>query len=591
MIITDTKRTIAVFLLFAMIGSALYGITLKSPFIMDDLPQIVENPDIKSFGNLAPVFKKGFLPRRHLGEKDQWYRPFQTLTYMVDYRFWRLNTAGYHITCIALHIVNACLIFVFLLMITGERFVSALTGLFFLIHPTNAEAVNYISGRGDLLLVCFILLAFISYMTAVDRRKVPAYFASLFFFSFALLSKETAVIFPGLIFLYHVFVRKKFEAVHIVNFLGFIVILAIYFVIRENLPILHIGEVKYDLAIPARVLNFVRITGAYFFILIWPVSLNISRWLPPFKTVLDPFFITGALALSGSLLFFVKSLKNKNGSNTFFLGWVFAAFLPTSGLLMPTTSIIAERYMYLPAIGLFFLLASAVNRMSHLEKIKPAVLSGLGAVVCFWCVATFMRNTEWTDPVKFYSSSIARNPHSIHRTDLAKEYSEAGDFRNALLMYEEALRHTQQVDGMLNPLNNMGNLYCKINKLDKAEECFKKTLSLSPGFSRAHIGLGNVYLMSGRIKKAIEEYGKAIEKGGRHPGTFVNMGICYERLKDPGPAEMYYQKAIQFDPSFIPSYNRLAFLYIRQNRIEEAKRICEKSINIDPQNLEAHMFL
>ncbi|MFH1664663.1 MAG: tetratricopeptide repeat protein [Candidatus Omnitrophota bacterium] len=595
MIYNNIKKIAVVFLLFTAVGSGLYFVTLKSPFLMDDIAQIVENPDIKNFDDPGMLFKKGFLPLSHAGQKDQWYRPLQALSYMGDYKLWHLNAAGYHATCIALHILNAFLVFSFLRILSRDWFVSVLSGLIFLVHPVNTEAVNYISSRGDPMLVFFILPGLMCWGAALEKKNGFAYICALLFFALALLCKETAVIFPVLAALYYFFVYKKaakIERSAVLGFAGFLAGLAAYFILRERLPILHIGDVVYNVPVMERVADFIRMMGVYLSILVWPVGLNICRALPPVSAGIDPFFLSGILALAGLLFLAIKAWREGGDrKNIFFVGWFFAAFLPTSGLLIPTTSVAAERYMYLPAIALFYLFAAEIKRLAGIKRIRTAVLAGTVMLICFFSAAAYVRNTEWTDPIKFYSSSIERNPGSIYRSDLAKEYSNIGAYGKALALYEEVVKQGQTPEMTCVALNNIGNIYQQMGMLDKSEEAFKNILDVNPGYARAYIGLGNVYFAKKLYGKAIYEYNKVIEKGGHHPGAYLNMGICHELMQDRDAAVKSYQNAIQMDPSFIPPYGKLAGIYIRQNNLKEAERILKQSLQINPHNPRDRFFL
>ena len=586
----EIKKMAVIFLIFILLGAALYGITLKSPFLLDDMPQVVENPDIKSFANVGIIFRKGFLPLGFLGQKDQWYRPFQMFTYMVDYKIWKMDVKGYHISSIFLHVLNACLIFIFIRLLVGGYLVPFLTGLFFLVHPINTEAVNYISSRGDPLIVCFLLSSFISYIYSDKVCRSWVYIFALIFFSLGLVSKETAVIFPGLLFVYHVLIVRKVRRIYFFKFAGFLVILAVYLVIRENLNIVRISEVEYNLDYLTRIINLIKGLGSYLYVLVWPVNLNIYRSLGTFKGAGDSLFLSGIAFLLGSLFIFFKGLK-KAPVNSFFIAWFFAAFLPTSGLLLPTTSEMAERYMYLPAIAIFFLFAVAINTAFQVKKTKNMAIIFLVILICFWLVSGFSRNMEWTDKVKFFSTSISRNSDNVHKVDLAGEYSRMGETTKAIQMYQSVLENPISEQSTLNVLNNMGNIYCREGKFSDAESCFKKALEVNSGFSRAYMGLGSVYFSSGYPHKAIDEYKKVLNKGGAHPGVYLNIGMVYESLGDLKLAGEYYNEAISFDKSFEPAYGKLVFLYLRQQKFDEAEALCQRLLTVGPNNDWAYLTL
>src|SRR3989338_2023301 len=202
--------------LILLISIAIYSNTLKNGFVYDDEFTVVNNTLIKNFSNLSKLFTKEYFTT----SAEMSYRPVVTFTYFIDYALYGLKPWGYHLTNLILHAINGVILYIFLtLLITHHSSLITLISLLFITHPVLTEAVNAISFREDLLCFLFFILALIPYI--VHRSLLIAHCSkfkafcfqllSLSFYLLALLSKEMAITFPLIIFLYEWIYGKKIE--------------------------------------------------------------------------------------------------------------------------------------------------------------------------------------------------------------------------------------------------------------------------------------------------------------------------------------------------------------------------------------------
>ena len=182
-------------LFMVVILTIIYSAALNNPFIWDDYFHVVENTFIKDWRYIPQIFTSDvffFAPQR-----SNFYRPLQSLSYMIDYTVWKLNPLGYHLTNVLIHLFNIILIYLLLSKLFQNRFVPFLSAFFFTIHPLQTSAVSYIAGRADLLLTFFCLCSLSLYFesqhaTSGGMRGRLYYVVSIIAFIFALLSKEAA---------------------------------------------------------------------------------------------------------------------------------------------------------------------------------------------------------------------------------------------------------------------------------------------------------------------------------------------------------------------------------------------------------------
>lgn len=246
-------KTIVIIQLFVLVfvGFVVYNNSLHGQFLWDDYFQVKENTFITNWKNVPKIFSQNL--GAGFGYNSPFFRPLQTVTYMIDYSFWKLHEKGYHITNTVIHILVALCIYWLISLICQNNLASFLASLFFIVHPAYTEAVAFISDRADIQAALFLLLSLIFYLKYLNSWKKRYQFLVLLSYIFALLSKENSCIFPLLVLLYHFAFSKKIEWKY---FFGLVGITGFYILLRLT------------------VLNFF-----YFPIPSWPVIL---RRLPAF---------------------------------------------------------------------------------------------------------------------------------------------------------------------------------------------------------------------------------------------------------------------------------------------------------------------
>ena len=158
-IINKIVNTKYVIILLVVITALAYANSLKNDFVWDDYLVIVDNNFVKTWNNFPAVFNKTYLTSSDslkspnlTGSGETTYRPAVTISYFIDYHFWKLNPFGYHLSNLLLHLTNVILLYLCVYLLLNNRYIAVLAALFFAIHPVNAEAVNVVSFREDLLM-------------------------------------------------------------------------------------------------------------------------------------------------------------------------------------------------------------------------------------------------------------------------------------------------------------------------------------------------------------------------------------------------------------------------------------------------------
>ena len=554
-------------------GFTVYFNSLNGKFIYDDDVLVKDNLYIRNWHNLPKVLTKDIGSG---GAKEyHFYRPVQTLTYMIDYSLWKLNVRGYHLTNILLHILAALAIYWLIFLLYKDWLISFFTGLLFMVHPVHTEAVVYISGRADLLAALFMLLCLIFYIKYLRSKNIITYAVILFTYSLAILSKEYCLVFPVLLLLYHYVFKVKLK---IKIILPILLIIVLYVILRLTTTSISL---LFNPAMPSGNL-FQRIPGVfsaiatYIRILILPVNLHME-YGRKFFNFTDPKVILGFLIFVSLLILIFRNRKNKD--LTFFsISWLFIALLPQTNIFS-LNAYMAEHWLYLPSLGFFLILAGGLSYLYRTKNLRILAVFFFISLTVFYSILTVRQNNYWKDPIVFYERTLKYAPDSWKiLNNLGRAYKDKGNFVQAEALYKKALIISPSREEIY---NNLGLLYHDNGKYPEAIVAYKKAVEINPKEPRTYNNLGNTYKEIGKPGEAIALYKKAIEINPDYVDAYNNLGIVSYTLEGEKEKSIEaFQKVIEINPDDADAHNNLAVAYYYKGRCDLAKKHCQKAINL-----------
>ena len=474
--------------------------TLRSGFIADDEFVIVQNDFYTSFANLKNLFTENYFLKSNEALSHGFhnldasgsvaYRPVLSLTYFIDYALWHLNPFGYHLTNVLWHALTAVLVYLCFWQIFRKEATALLGALIFAAHPFVSETVSCIGFRADLVATALVLAAFYGYLTG--RRVL-----SLIFFFFALFAKESAVVFPGLVFLYETFGAQKNERKP--PYVGYLLVLVFYLWV-------------YFFVFPNQAMHEARWMGGYFkthvLSALYILSYYVSGFFNPlFVRVLPPVTapvishlkpIEWAMAFGSVLgiLGWWGYAAGRRKKEAFFLGWFLVALLPVSNII-PLLNPWANRYMYLPIIGLCGLLALLIEGLRGVSSLNWVKIIRL----CFISLCVFLTvpmNMSYYNNFMLASSLVEDNPENpMGYLFMALNYVKVGDLKKAKDLVELG-----QARGLDDPrgLYILGWYYRK--DLPKQHEIFNDCVRRFPSYNKGDLALARAYLLEGHLPQA-----------------------------------------------------------------------------------------
>lgn len=513
-----------------------YSNALNNAFVSDDIAEIVQKTTIGDLGYILQTYPTGAI--RHI-------------IYWVTYHIAGLTPFAFRITNIFFHLGSTIMVYLILFKIYKSRRLSIVASSLFAIHPAIAESFVWISGGIYAQYTFFFLLSFFFYITSNGDKK--RYFLSILFYLFSLMSHPVmptalSAIFPLYELMFGSLKRNWLKTIPF-----FIAAAAYIFINLSDLPqrVTTLQQVHYqERGIDNPLVQIPIALSSYFELLIFPKTLTLYHSELAFGQISYALRAFLTIVFFGLILYSFK--KNKP---VFF--WLSFSFISLSPTLTPfrLNWIVAERYIYLPSIGIFALIGLLLDKMSSIGKYKKAIYLGLVIILISLSVRAIIRNIDWKNEDNLWIATGKTSPSSP------------------------------------NTHNNLGDVYGRWGQKLRAIQEFQTAILLKPNYADAYHNLANTYREIGEIEKALENYQKAANLNPYLWQSYQNIAAIYFQSQQYDLAEENIQKAISINPKNLNIVNNLGIIYLSKGEKEKAKEIFNKVLSIDPQNQLARQGL
>ncbi|HIE43639.1 MAG TPA: tetratricopeptide repeat protein [Candidatus Omnitrophica bacterium] len=560
--VTEVRSTFLSIGLIVLLGFVVYSNSINGEFIWDDHILIKENNYIKDPSNLYRIFTEDI--GSGSGRRYGYYRPLYILTFAMNYSLGGLNVQSYHLTNIVLHILVALCVYWLVTTIFGDRLLSLLTGILFVVHPVSTEVVTYISGRDNSLVALFMLLCFVSYILLLHVERRSLYTVMIVSCILALLSRENALILLPLLLAYHyTFSRKvKIKALAVIGGILSVYILGVMSLLSSSILKSGLLDTSWFSTVFQRIPGFFVAITNYSKLMLLPFDLHVEYGDRLFNFS-DLKAILGAIILCSSIFYALRK-RSSNKLVSFSVFWFFIAILPSSNIY-PINNYMAERYLYLPSIGFFLILAKLLSFIYREKKLRAFGMILIVFLSVFYSSLTIKQNGYWREPVSLYRRTLKYTPDSTRAyNNLGSAYAEMGRYEEAIAAYEKLLEISPNDP---RAYYNLGNVYTELGKFEKAIISYKRAKELNSDFAGVYYGLGNVYKIMGKNREAIDSYRKSIEINPTYAEAHNNLAIVYYYEGEYDLAVKHCYRAIELGYKVHPGFLELLKPYRKQEKL------------------------
>jgi tetratricopeptide (TPR) repeat protein len=649
------RRDRLIYLALTVITLALFWQVTRHEFLnYDDYRYVTGNPRVQ--GGLAP---DAILWAFTANDASNWH-PLTWLSHMLDVQLYGLDPRGHHLTNLLLHLADTLLLFAVLKRMTGAVWRSAFVAALFAVHPLHVESVAWVAERKDVLSTLFWILTMWAYLRYVERPNLNGYLQVVFAFALGLMAKPMLVTLPFVLLLLDYWPLKrmrvgggrleaggrKVEAIAsnlkpqtgrpaslqppTSNLFGlFVEKMPLFFLSAASSVMTYVSQSRggaiyasealgFGVRVENAILSYVRYIGK----MIWPVGL--SAFYPHPGEAISIWQVVGsALMIAGVTILVLKQAERRPYLAVGWF-WYLGTLVPVIGVLQVGGQAMADRYTYVPLIGLFILIVWGIadltagwsRRAAPIGVFAGVVLTALMALswvqIGYWRNdATLFRHAlevttgnyiahdslgfaliqqgKVEEGIAHYREAFRINPKvELTSYNLAAALVQQGKVEEGIGYYQRALRIHPDNE---TTRNSLGAALAEQGKLEAAISQYREALRINPDFEMAHNNLGMALVRQGKFEEAVAQYQEALRIRPDYALAHGNLGAALAQQGKSGEAIAQFREALRIDPKDELAQSNLGSMLLAQGKIEEAVAHFEASLRINPQNGKTHYNL
>ena len=484
------------------------------------------------------------------------WHPLTWLSYMLDAQLFGLNAGAFHVENVFLHVVNSLLVLHLFRRMTGELAPSALVAALFALHPLHVESVAWVSERKDVLSTLFWMLTLIVYVSYARAPSWRRNAGMTLCFALGLMAKPMLVTLPATLLLLDVWpLRRQLTRRLIVEKIPLAALSIASSVVTLVVQRQSGAVVRLDLIpLAVRVANATLAYAQYLVRIVWPANLAVMYPAP--RTMPD----AAPLALAAVVLLAVTAsviaLARRRPYLLVGWFWYIVTLLPVIGIIQVGVQSTADRYTYVPSIGIFVMIAwGLADVVAALPRARVSVAAAAAAALIA-CVGLTVRQ------VQYWKSSQALWEHALEVTD------------------DNYFAHA-----------SLGYVLWKAGEAEKGLPHLREALRIRPDFAEAHNNLGVVLAGRGDLAAAAAEFVEATRVDPNYEAAKGNLSAVRARMASPDTSLAKYAAAVKAKPSDITAHNEFGAALAAKGRIDEAMEQFKEALRLDPNQPDLHYNL
>lgn len=580
----------------------IYGQVLWFDFInFDDNLYVYENPFVTSGLNAASL--KWALVAFH---SANWH-PLTWVSHMLDASVFGPNAGGHHFVNVIFHTANSILTFVVFKRLTGDIWKSAVVAFLFAVHPTHVESVAWVSERKDVLSTLFWLLTMLAYIrytntirdndTVLKRLMSASFLVVLLCFALGLMAKPMIVTLPFVLILCDYWPLERFKRLNdlvplVLEKLPLFMLSAIsvYITIKAQNAFGAIQSVQV-IPLDARLLNALVSYAKYIVMFFYPANLGVGYAyqfpLPDWQVWCSILLLVGITALC---------IWQRTERKYLLVGWLWflGTMIPVVGMVQVGAQAMADRYTYVPYLGLFLMVVWSLSELVSKSKFNFASKAVAVTIpIAILTVAAFNQTSYWKNSETLYSHTLAVGQGNfITMHNLCSVLTG----QNRLAEADVQCRNAINADpGFADSHVLLGVINVRTGKHEAAIANFKRALEIEPGNAMAYGDLAAPLAMLGKTDEAEKSLAAAVEiykRNGTNPtilaNSYLNLAAAFAQQARFDRAAVSLRQALEFAPDRADARANYALALYFQNKLDDAKGEIERAIRQNPNLAESY---
>lgn len=598
-----------VYILLALVTFIAYEPLRHNDFVSyDDETYVTKNPHV--YGGIT---RESLIRAFTSSHASNWH-PLTWLSHMLDCQFFGLNALGHHLTSLLFHVANTLLLFLVLKKMTGAVWPSAFVAAAFALHPLHVESVAWVSERKDVLSSFFWILTMIAYAWYAEQPGRRRYLLVVLALCLGLLSKPVLVTLPFVLLLLDYWPLGRFQLGHAGKSVNrrshesantHFQWPVFYRLVKEKIPLFVLSAISSVITLVVQ-----RSWGAVVAIEMFPVAARITNAFISYIKYIGKMFWPSRLAifyphpggdlpawqLAGAILLLAMItvgvvLKTKQRPYLT-VGWLWylGTLVPVIGLVQVGMQAFADRYTYIPLIGLFIAVAWGIPDLVCRLKYRKTILSLSAAVLLVVLgVMTWVQVRHWRSDIVLYrhAATVVQDNWWAHN-NLGIVHYHKGELDKASKHFAEALRIKPTCQ---NALSGMGVVLLAQGELDEAIKYLRNALRLKPDSPRTyvylaqvHTNLGVALARKGRLDEAIQHHFEALRIRPSFPNGHRNLGVALNQKGETAKAVEHFAEAVRLKPDYLSVRIQLGHSLVKLGRIESAVGHYQKILQYKPDH-------
>jgi Flp pilus assembly protein TadD len=595
-VIVEAGLAAAVLLPFAQLAWARF-------IAFDDPSYVTANPYVRQ-GLTARGVRWAFTST----DLANWH-PLTWLSHMLDVQIFGMNAGGHHLTSVVLHVANTLLLFVALRAMGAADGRSALVAVLFGVHPLHVESVAWVAERKDVLSTTFLFLALVAYAAYVKRPSVGRYARVAGAFVLGLMCKSMLVTFPFILLLLDVWPLRRLAlggtarpaalasgdralglararpAHLLLEKLPLVVFSVAVSVITLGAQRGAIGVI--DAPLSRRAANAALAYVTYLRKMLWPVDLSCFY---PYPKELSWWAVGAAvLVLAGMSVAAIAQCRTRP---YLFVGWFWfvGMLVPVIGLVQVGAQALADRYTYVPLVGVFLALVWGASDVCARWRVRRGYHYVAASAIVVACMAsTWFQVARWRDGGTLFRHALAvTRDNYLASFQVGAQLDTDGDLAEASRYYAAALRMKPDY---ADPHNNLGLILAKQGNAAAALAHYDVALALAPFYADAHYNRGLLLQKSGRLDEALEEYRRTLAIRPSDVKAHSNLGVILQARGELEEAETHLLEAVRLEPGHVAAHINLGVVLFARGDLDGSIAQYTEALRRDPGSPDAHYDL